>query len=155
MDGMIKLSDAERKVVLKVYRGSGDAKVARRGHVLLLLDEHRGWREIMEITYCRSSFVTSVRQAMISGGVDAVLGRTDQRSVTIAWWVLVVLRWLQHHTPRDFGFLRWRWTCGLLALMLWDTHRVRISAETIRRTLHHHGFAWRRPRPVVGPKDPG
>jgi transposase len=91
---------------------------------------------------------------MASGGIDAVLGRSEQRPMVVAWWVMVVLRWLQNHTPREFGFLRWRWTCESLAWLLWDLHRVRISGETIRRALHQHGFVWRRPRPVVGPKDP-
>jgi transposase len=146
MDGIIHLSDAQRKVVLRVYRGSGDARISRRGHVLLLLAEGRSWREIMRITFCSSSLIRNVSHAMQAGGIDGVLGRKEQRSIAVVWWVMVVLRWLQNRTPHDFGFLRWRWTCGLLALMLWDSYRVRLSAETIRRALHQHGFVWRRPR---------
>lgn len=154
MDGIIRLSEAQRKVVLKVYRGAGDARVSRRCHVLLLLSDAWSWREIMAVAFCSSSLIRNVSNAMQSGGVDAVLGRSEQRSIVVAWWVMAVLRWLQNHTPREFGFLRWRWTCGLLARMLWDSYRVRVSAETIRRGLHQHRFVWRRPRPVVGPKDP-
>lgn len=61
MDGIIQLSDAQRKVVLKVYRGSGDARTSRRGHVLLLLAEGRSWREIIGITFCRSSLIRNHR----------------------------------------------------------------------------------------------
>ena len=154
MDGIIRLSEAQRKVVLKVYRGSGDARIARRGQVLLLLADGRSWREIMKVTYCSSSFISSVCQAMKAGGIDAVLERVGPQSTVVTWWMMVVLRWLQNCTPRDFGFLRWRWTCELLARTLWDSYRFRISSETIRRTLHQHGFVWRRPRPVVGPEDP-
>jgi hypothetical protein len=38
MEGGIRLSVLERKTVLSAYRGGGDARVARRAHVLLLLD---------------------------------------------------------------------------------------------------------------------
>ena len=37
---------------------------------------------------------------------------------------------------------------------LWEEHGVRIGSEAVRRALHELGFAWRRPRPVVGPTDP-
>lgn len=154
MDGIIRLSSAQRKVVLKVYRGAGDARVARRCHVLLLLCQGRSWREIMSVTFCSSSLIRNVCRTVKERGVEGVLGATERRSIAVAWWVMVMLRWLQNHTPRDFGFFRWRWTCGLLALLLWESRRLRISAETIRRTLRQHGFVWRRPRPVVGPKDP-
>jgi putative transposase len=65
-----------------------------------------------------------------------------------------VVRWLLQFTPRDFGFFRSRWSCELLALLLRDQHGLRFSAETIRRGLHRMNFVWRRPRPVVGPRDP-
>lgn len=32
--------------------------------------------------------------------------------------------------------------------------RVRLSPETVRRGLHRAGYVWRRPRPVLGPRDP-
>ena len=39
-------------------------------------------------------------------------------------------------------------------LVLLKTHQVRVSRETVRRWLAAEQVAWRRPRPVVGPKDP-
>jgi transposase len=50
--------------------------------------------------------------------------------------------------------LRSRWCCGLLALALWQTYRLAVSRETIRRWLHREGLAWRRPRPVLRRRDP-
>ena len=38
MDGSIQLTAAERKMVLSIYRGGGAAHIARRAHILLLLD---------------------------------------------------------------------------------------------------------------------
>jgi transposase len=57
-------------------------------------------------------------------------------------------------TPQDFGFFRSRWSCGLLALLLWEREGIRLSPETVRRGMHRREFVWRRPRPVVGPRDP-
>lgn len=128
--------------------------MARRCPVLLLLAGGRSWREIMDVAFCSSSSIQGVSKALKSEGNEGVLEQKERCTVTVAWWVMVVLRWLHNHTPREIGFDRWRWTCRLLALTLRDSHRVRISAETIRRTLNAHGLVWRRPRPVVGPRDP-
>jgi hypothetical protein len=57
-------------------------------------------------------------------------------------------------TPRDLGFVRSRWSCVLLTLLLFERRGVRLSPEAVRRGLHDIGFVWRRPRPVVGLKDP-
>lgn len=40
MDGSIRWSGSERKAALSIYQGGGDARVARRAHVLLLLDRN-------------------------------------------------------------------------------------------------------------------
>ena len=40
---------------------------------------------------------------------------------------MAVVGWVQHNTPRDFGFFRSRWTCELLAEVLWEEHGVRIG----------------------------
>ena len=69
-------------------------------------------------------------------------------------WVLLVVRWVTEKTPRDFGFLRSRWSCAMVALLLWEEHRLKVSPETVRRWLHREQVVWRRPRPVVGPTDP-
>jgi putative transposase len=42
----------------------------------------------------------------------------------------------------------------LLALLLREREDIRLSPETVRRGLHRMAFVWRRPRPVVGPRDP-
>src|SRR5262249_35908284 len=56
--------------------------------------------------------------------------------------------------PQDFGYFRQRWTCAMLAEVLAWEKGIRLSAETVRRGLHRAGYVWRRPRPVLGPKDP-
>lgn len=56
-------------------------------------------------------------------------------------------------TPRDFGFLRSRWSCVLLALVLREREGVTVSRETVRRGLHRGHLVYRRPRPVLRPDE--
>jgi putative transposase len=154
MDGSIRLSETDRKRLLEVYRGNGAAREARRAHVLLLLADGYSYREIMALTYCSAELVSTVTRAFRERGIDGVrASQSDEPASRPLWWGQVT-SWLSRLTPRDFGYFRTRWSCGLLAEVLaWETGR-RVSAETIRRVLHRHEFVWRRPRPVVGPKDP-
>ncbi len=69
-------------------------------------------------------------------------------------WLGVVVHWFTACWPSDFGFVRSRWSCALAALLLWEEHRLRVSAETVRRWLHQGALVWRRPRPVLTRTDP-
>ena len=150
MDGILRLSAKERKTCLKTYRA---ANPARRALILLLLDQGRSYREITAATLASPTMIRAVKKDWEAGGVPCVLGTREQPFV-VAWWLIVVVRWLLHKTPQDFGFFRTRWSCALLALLLWEQERIRISAETVRRGMRQMEFVWRRPRPVVGLHDP-
>ena len=150
MDGHLRLSAKERKTCLATYRA---AKAARRAVVLLLLDQGRSYREIMAATLASPTLIRAVKKDWEAGGVAGVLG-ARQQTVAVAFWLIEVVRWLLWKTPRDFGFFRTRWSCALLALVLWERQQIRLSPETVRRGLHRMAFVWRRPRPVVGPRDP-
>lgn len=56
-------------------------------------------------------------------------------------------------TPSDFGFLRSRWSCAILALLLREREGVQASRETVRRMLHRGDLVYRRPRPVPPPNE--
>jgi putative transposase len=150
MDGILRLSAKERKTCLITYRA---ANPARRALILLLLDQGRSYREITAATLASPTMIRAVKKDWEAGGVACVLG-TQEQPFVVAWWLIVVVRWLLHKTPQDFGFFRTRWSCALLALLLWEQERIRISAETVRRGLRQMEFVWRRPRPVVGLHDP-
>jgi transposase len=150
MDGYLRLSAAERKTCLAVYRRD---RAARRALVLLLLAAGRSYREIVAAALVGPNLVAAVKRDFAAGGVGRALGGEPTSGVVPAWW-LVVARWLATRTPRDFGFFRSRWSCALVALLLWERRGLRLSPETVRRGLHQMDFVWRRPRPVVGLKDP-
>jgi putative transposase len=150
MDGSIRFSDEERKTLLQAYRG---ASIARRALVLLLLADGWSYRGIGEAAFASPTMIRAVKKSFAAGGVARVLG-AEERPFAVAYWLIVVMRWLLGNTPRDFGFFRSRWSCALLAMLLWEREGIRLSAETVRRGLHRMEFVWRRPRPVVGPHDP-
>lgn len=153
MDGSIRLSAKDRKMLLHVYRGSGSADVARRAHVLLLLGEGWTYRQVMEGLFASAELVATVKQRYAHGGVTAVLGAGSESSAAMPAWSALPALWLLSTSPRDFGYYRSRWSCEALAEVLaWETG-IRRSGETIRRLLRRQGFVWRRPRPVLGPKD--
>jgi transposase len=153
MDGSIRLTANERKMALSSYRSGGSARVARRAHVLLLLDRGWSYRQIMEATFSSSDLVASVKEGFLKGGMEAALCKSTDEP-PIPFWKVAVVGWVLNKSPRDFGYFRSRWTCELLAEVLDDEYGARIGDEAIRRALHELGFAWRRPRPVVGPADP-
>jgi transposase len=150
MDGYLRLSPKERKTCLATYRA---ARQSRRALILLLLDEGRSYRQISTAMLATPTMIRAVKKDWETGGVARVLG-TEERPFVLAYWVIVVVRWLLHYTPQDFGFFRTRWSCALLAMLLWEEENIRVSPETIRRALVRMEFVWRRPRPVVGPRDP-
>lgn len=155
MDGSIRLSAKERKTLLTHYRKSTDPATRLRAHILLLLADGRPWSQITAMLFTSPRTISRWRRRFEQEGVDAVLGAPRGRpAVLVVWWVAVVVRWVRQQTPRDFGFLRSRWSCATVALLLWEEHRLNISDETIRRHLHRQNLVWRRPRPVLGPKDP-
>jgi putative transposase len=150
MDGHLQLSAQERKTCLTTYRA---ARTGRRALIVLLLAEGLSYRQISLIAFASPTLIRTVKRDFAAGGLDRLFG--TQASVTaVAHWLLVVVRWLLQFTPQDFGFFRSRWSCALLAALLWEREGVRLSPETVRRGLQRMEFVWRRPRPVVGPTDP-
>jgi transposase len=150
MDGHLRLSAKERKTCLTTYRS---ARQARRALILLLLSEGRSYRQIAAAALASPTMIRAVKKDWEAGRTARVLG-TEERPFVVAYWLVVVVRWLLTKTPQDFGFFRTRWSCALLAMLLWEEENIRLSPETVRRGLSRMEFVWRRPRPVVGPRDP-
>lgn len=154
MDGSIHLSAEECKSALSAYRHGDSASVARRAHILLLLDGGWSYRAIQDALFCGSDLIASVKRRFSEQGLDAALNEEAPAEATVPFWKWALCRWVIESTPRDFDFFRSRWSCELLAIMLREVYGLRKSAETVRRALHQLGFAWRRPRPTVGLSDP-
>jgi transposase len=155
MNSTIVLSDAERKALLDLYRHSPDPEVAHRAHIVLLLAEGYLWVTIAAVLFTSSSIIDRWQQRFRQGGVAALDGQPRGRRPLFSWhWAGLVVEWVTARTPRDFGFLRSRWTCAVAALLLGTTYRLAVSGETVRRWLHQADLVWRRPRPVLRRPDP-
>jgi transposase len=155
MDGSIRLQEDERNDLLDHYRRAPDPAVRLRAHIILLLADGYAWATIVAVLFTSTSTIRRWQQRFQEGGVEALLGRQrGRRSRWAARWAALVTSWVLRLSPRDFGFYRSRWTCATLAIVIEDQHAVRVSAETVRRWLRQQDLVWRRPRPVLGPRDP-
>lgn len=153
MDGSIRLTGEERKVLLAVYR-SGDARPARRAHVLLLLADGLSYRDVRVFLYASNDLIANCVRRFRKGGIYEALESDGPTTPADANWLPTVEQWLKSATPQDFGYFRQRWTCDMLAEVLAWEKDIHLSSETVRRGLHRAGFVWCRPRPVLGPTDP-
>src|SRR5262245_56446877 len=151
MDGSIALSASDRKTLLQAYR-SASGPVSRRAHVVLLAADGWSVRDIRRAMFASFDFISQTLSLFRRQGVDGVLRGESPRPLPT--WAKQVANWVTNRTPEDFGYFRRRWSCETLAEVLAWEIGVRVSAETVRRTLGRLGYVWRRPRPTVGPVDP-
>ena len=154
MEGSVSAGPAERKRLLAMYRRHPDPEVRRRAHIVLLLVDGWSWSAIASALYCSSRTIDRWKKRYEQGGTEALFGtRRGRHSLVSAWSIAMVMTWVTSHVPTDFGFLRSRWTCECLAVLLLDVASIGVSRETVRRWLHRENLVWRRPRPVLRPDD--
>jgi len=151
----IRLTSAERQTLLDHYRRSTDPNLRLRAHILLLLDDGHPWATVGAVLFCSLSTVSRWKRRFGAEGVDAVLGRPrGRRRSRIHIWATLVVQWVLTLSPAEFRFTRSRWSCEAAAVVLREDFRVQVGRETVRLWLRAAGLVWRRPRPVVRPKDP-
>jgi putative transposase len=155
MKRSIDLRPEQRTALLDRYRNDSDPEVRFRSHILLLLADGHTWATVATLLFCSSRTIDRWVKRFHAEGVQGVAGHKPGRPFRLAAdWVAVVVGWVTTKVPRDFGFLRSRWCCEAVALLMLELHQVEVSRETVRRWLHRGHLVYRRPRPVVGPKDP-
>ncbi len=155
MKRSIDLNPEQRTALLDRYRKDHDPEVRFRSHILLLLDDGHPWVTVAALLFCSSRTIDRWVKRFHAEGVEGVAGHKPGRPFRFTTeWVAVAVEWVTKHAPRDFGFLRSRWCCEAVVLLMLQVHHVEVSRETVRRWLHRGNLAYRRPRPVVGPKDP-
>jgi transposase len=157
MDGSIVLRASQRKLLLETYRKAADPHLRLRAHILLLLAAGQSWLTISLVLFCSTATISRWKKRFDRGGIEAVLNPVaspGRRPTLWKGWVAVVVGWVNQFRPLDFGYVRSRWCCATVVLVLWNVHHVNVSAETVRRWLHKQQMVWRRPRPVLERKDP-
>jgi putative transposase len=151
----IVLRPEERNTLLDYLRRHPDPRLRLRAHLILLLADGYPWAVIAAVLYCSSRTIDRWQRRFHQGRVPALLGLPAGAPPRLAArWAALVVGWVTRQTPRAFGFLRSRWCCATLALLLWRQQHVRVSRETVRRWLGQADLVWRRPRPVLRRRDP-
>jgi putative transposase len=154
MPKTFSLTAQQRDELLHIYRKDPDPELRFRAHILLLLGGSYAWDTIEALLFCSSRTVDRWLKRFQAEGVAGLTGRKRGRPFRCGLgWVAVLVSWVTTKTPRDFGFLRSRWTCALLALLLRDREGVGARRETVRRWLHRGHLVYRRPRPVLVPDE--
>ncbi len=124
-------------------------------HILLLCAA--GWTpsEIAEALFCSRSSVYRTVAAYRSGQTGC--GWDDARDADtppkLRSWQRSLAALLKR-APAAYGWCRTRWSCQTLALQLATGRGYTVSRETIRRTLHRLGYAWKRARHAARDDDP-
>jgi putative transposase len=155
MSASISLARAERNTLLDYYRAHPDPAVRLRAHIVLLLADGRSWALITAMLFTSSQTIARWQRRFAKDRVEGLFGKArGSPARTAVHWIAQAITWVAERTPRAFGLFRSRWSCATVVLLLWQEHQVRVSRETVRRWLHQHELVWRRPRPVLGPKDP-
>ena len=124
-------------------------------HILLLCAAGHTPTEIATFLLCSRSSVYRTVEAYrqdrrIAGGTAGEAPAPERALLRWQRSLLALLKKL----PRVFGWCRTRWTCTVLALQLKVQCGYAVSRETIRRTLHQLGYAWKRARPSGRDDDP-
>src|SRR6516162_6467327 len=154
MSSSIVLQPDERKSLLHSYRHAADPALHLRAHLILLLADGYTWAAIADLCYCSTRTIARWQGRFQQGRVPALLGLAARRPGLLHGWIAVLVGWVTQCTPRAFGFLRSRWCCEVVVLLLWRIHQEDVSRETVRRWLHRANIVWRRPRPVLARRDP-
>jgi len=152
---MLTLTTTQRDELLESYRKDSDPELRFRAHIILLLADGHRWDTIEAMLFCSSRTVDRWLKRFAAEGFEGLTGRKRGRPFRFGvGWVAVVVAWVTTKTPRDFGFLRSRWACATVTLLLHETYDLTVSRETVRRWLRRGDLVYRRPRPVLGPTDP-
>jgi transposase len=154
MPKTFSLTAKQHDELLTIYRKDPDPELRFRAHILLLLAEGYSWDTIEALLFCSSRTVDRWLKRFQAEGVAGLTGRKRGRPFRLGLgWVALLVGWVTTTTPRDFGFLRSRWTCALLILLLREREGVTASRETVRRWLQRGNLVYRRPRPTLKPDE--
>src|SRR5262249_44393044 len=118
MDGSIRLSAGDRKTLLQVVRRGTDPVRRLRARVLLLLDDRVAWSVVGAVLFTSAATINRWRRRYLREGVAVITGRRPRRSCLREWWLALVLRWVTMECPTHYGFVRSRWTCETVVLLL-------------------------------------
>lgn len=121
-------------------------------HILLLCAQGHRPSEIATFLLCSRSSVYRTVAAYQRGGMVRG-GMSEAHAPALLSWHRSLLALLKR-APSVYGWCRTRWSCQSLALEIKARRGYCVSRETLRRTLHSLGYAWKRARHIARDDDP-
>jgi transposase len=128
------------------YDLTTDATLRLRYQMILLAHQGRSVADIAAVTFRSPDTVARVLTRFRTAGLDALPRRFAPGSpptITPAW-TAELLRVIELD-PHTVGVDSANWTTGLLASYLAECTGIAVSDETVRTTLHAHGYVYKRP----------
>ncbi|EJI1965286.1 IS630 family transposase [Salmonella enterica] len=154
------IPDEERQLMRKEAQQTYDKNHARRLIAMLML--HQGMT-VTDVARLLCAARSSVGRWINWFTLHGVEGLKSLRPGRAPRWpvadILQLLPLLVQRSPKDFGWLRSRWSTELLVLVinrLFDVtlHRSTLHRSTLHRYLRQADMVWRRAAPTLKIKDP-
>ncbi|HAF3193240.1 TPA: IS630 family transposase [Salmonella enterica] len=149
------IPDEERQLMRKEAQQTHDKNHARRLIAMLML--HQGMT-VTDVARLLCAARSSVGRWINWFTLHGVEGLKSLRPGRAPRWpvadILQLLPLLVQRSPKDFGWLRSRWSTELLALVINRLFDVTLHRSTLHRYLRKADMVWRRAAPTLKIKDP-
>ncbi|HFG5389139.1 TPA: IS630 family transposase [Salmonella enterica subsp. enterica serovar Typhimurium] len=149
------IPDEERQLMRKEAQQTHDKNHARRLIAMLML--HQGMT-VTDVARLLCAARSSVGRWINWFTLHGVEGLKSLRPGRAPRWpvadILQLLPLLVQRSPKDFGWLRSRWSTELLALVINRLFDVTPHRSTLHRYLRQADMVWRRAAPTLKIKDP-
>lgn len=151
----ITIAPEERKSLISEMKREVKPSRRLRMHIALLAFEGLSPTEISQILFCSRTTVYAVVSRFLRQGRAAFDDRQARGPKPLLGKAAGerVEKLIEEDSPTEYGWLRSRWSCKLIALQLLRERLASVSRESVRRALHRLEYRWRRPRPVGPDKD--
>lgn len=149
------IPDEERQLMCKEAQQTYDKNHARRLIAMLML--HQGMT-VTDVARLLCAARSSVGRWINWFTLHGVEGLKSLRPGRAPRWpvadILQLLPLLVQRSPKDFGWLRSRWSTELLVLVINRLFDVTLHRSTLHRYLRQADMVWRRAAPTLKIKDP-
>ncbi len=149
------IPDEERQLMRKEAQQTYDKNHARRLIAMLML--HQGMT-VTDVARLLCAARSSVGRWINWFTLHGVEGLKSLRPGRAPRWpvadILQLLPLLVQRSPKDFGWLRSRWSTELLVLVINRLFDVTLPRSTLHRYLRQADMVWRRAAPTLKIKDP-
>ncbi|EDA7222841.1 IS630 family transposase [Salmonella enterica subsp. enterica serovar Enteritidis] len=152
---IVAIPDEERQLMRKEAQQTYDKNHARRLIAMLML--HQGMT-VTDVARLLCAARSSVGRWINWFTLHGVEGLKSLRPGRAPRWpvadILQLLPLLVQRSPKDFGWLRSRWSTELLVLVINRLFDVTLHRSTLHRYLRQADMVWRRAAPTLKIKDP-